>query len=298
MTHAAKKKGKTQTQPKLTDFGAQSMEQRVSKEANANAANANANTGAPEQSGGELTGAKEEILTAINGLKSEFSTRLDGILTAIEETRKDLSDCTERMTQAETRLSTVEDEQAGLQDTVQKLERRNKVLEDKVVDMETRSRLNNLRLVNLPEGAEGSDACSFLENWIPEVLDMGPQRSPIVMERAHRVGPRRDADASPRTLIMKFLNYKQKMLVIKAAKAKKDILYKNQQVRFYNDLATEVHRQRKQYDSVRQQLRSLGLRHGIIPPAKLVVTYKERTHTFNTPSEAQDFIKRVKEEAG
>lgn len=147
----------------------------------------------------EASSPGKEILTAINGLKSEFSTRLDGILTAIEETRKDLSDCTERMTQAETRLSTVENEQAGLQDTVQKLERRNKVLEDKVVDMETRSRLNNLRLVNLPEGAEGSDACSFLENWIPEVLDMGPQRSPIVMERAHRVGPRRDADASPRT---------------------------------------------------------------------------------------------------
>lgn len=133
MTHAAKKKGKTQSQSKLTDFGAQSMEQRVSKEANANAANANANTGAPEQSGGELTGAKEEILTAINGLKSEFSTRLDGILTAIEETRKDLSDCTERMTQAETRLSTVENEQAGLQDTVQKLERRNNVLEASVL---------------------------------------------------------------------------------------------------------------------------------------------------------------------
>lgn len=56
MTHAAKKKGKTQSQSKLTDFGAQSMEQRVSKEANANAANAN--TGAPEQSGGELTGER------------------------------------------------------------------------------------------------------------------------------------------------------------------------------------------------------------------------------------------------
>ena len=85
-------------------------------------------------------------------------------MSAIEETRKDLSDCTERMTQAEARLSTVEDEQARIQDTVQKLERRNKVLEDKIVDMELRSRLNNLRLVNLPEGAEGSDTCLFLEN--------------------------------------------------------------------------------------------------------------------------------------
>ncbi len=111
---------------------------------------------------------------------------------------------------------------------------------------------------------------------------MGPQRCPIIIERVHHVGPRRDADAPPRPLIMKFLNCKQKILVLKAAKVKKDILYKNHKVRFYNDLATEVHKQRKQYNSVRQQLRSLGLRHGIIPPAKLVVTYKERTHTFST----------------
>lgn len=71
---------------------------------------------------------------------------------------------------------------------------------------------------------------------------------------------------------MKYLNYRQKMAVIKAAIEKKDI--KNQQVRFYGDLTTEVYKQYRQYNSVRQQLRSLGLRHGILFPAKLVVTYK------------------------
>lgn len=93
--------------------------------------------------------------------------------------------------------------------------------------METRSRLNNLRLVNLPEGAEGPDPCSFLENWAPEVLDLTPLRCPIVMERAHRIGPKKEAGAPPRTLIMKLLNYKDKLRIIRAAREKKDILYKN-----------------------------------------------------------------------
>lgn len=70
----SKDRGKIPTQSKLTDFGVQSMEQKVSQEASM------------EESGGGLTDAKEEILTAINNLKSEFSTRFDGILTAIEET--------------------------------------------------------------------------------------------------------------------------------------------------------------------------------------------------------------------
>ncbi|KAI9535875.1 hypothetical protein NQZ68_039536 [Dissostichus eleginoides] len=111
---------------------------------------------ASQEANTELTGAKEEILTAISSLKSEFSNRLEEILTAVEETRKDLTD----------------------------------FLEDKFVDMETRSGLNNLRVVNLPEGAEAPDTCSFLEGWIPEALDLGPLRCPIVMERVRRAEER------------------------------------------------------------------------------------------------------------
>lgn len=80
---------------------------------------------------------------------------------------------------------------------------------------------------------------------------------------------------------MRFLNHKQKIEVIKAAKAKKEVLYKNQMLCFY-DLATEVHKQWIWYDSVRQLLWSLGLRHGITPPTKLVIIYREQTCAFNT----------------
>lgn len=73
------------------------------------------------QSSQELAGAKEEILTAINGLKSDFSARLDGILLAIEETKRELADCTERIAQAEVGVSTVEDEHVELRETVQLL---------------------------------------------------------------------------------------------------------------------------------------------------------------------------------
>lgn len=164
-------------QVKLTGFGMQSMEHKASKDANLD-------IGSAEDCESELCGAKEEILMTINNLRSEFLTRLDGILTAVEETKKELVDCTERLT--------VEDEQAKLKEMVQMLERRNKTLEEKVIDMETRS-----RLVNLPEGAEVPDPCSFLEGWLPEVLDLAPLRRPLVLERAHRVRPRRDTEEPP-----------------------------------------------------------------------------------------------------
>lgn len=105
---------------------------------------------------------------------------------------------------------------------MQKLESQNKGLEDKLLDLEARSRLNNLRLVNLPEGAEGKDTAAFLEKWIPEALGTTLQ-SAVVLERAHRIGQMRDARAPLRTLIMRFHNYKDKMEIMAAVRAKKEI---------------------------------------------------------------------------
>lgn len=172
-------------------------------------------------------------------------------MAVIENVRKDITDCAERVTQAEMRISTTEDNVTELQDKVQSLEGKNKDLEEKALDLEARSRCSNLRLVNLPEGAEGEDACAFLESWIPEVLQLAPLHTKLTMERAHRIGPRTESNASSRMLIMKFLNYKDKETVVRAAKTKRQVLYKNHSVRFYQDMAAGVHKKQKQFDEVR-----------------------------------------------
>ncbi|KAL0194880.1 hypothetical protein M9458_008452, partial [Cirrhinus mrigala] len=203
----------------------------------------------------------DAVLAAIANLKSDFSSKLDGILSAIETVRKDVNECAKRVGEAEVWISATEDSITTLEAKVRTLENNNKDLEDKVLDLEARSRRSNLRLVNLPEGAEGEDACVFLENWLPEVLNLAPLRTALTLERAHRVGQKSTSNTvAPRTMIMKFLNYKDKMIVIRAARAKGQILFKNRPVRFYEDLATGVHKKQKEFDAVRQQLRSMGIR--------------------------------------
>lgn len=160
-------------------------------------------------------------------MKTELSTRFDGILAAIENVRQDITDCAEHVTEAETRISAAEDSVTSLQTKVQVLENKNKDLEEKILDLETRSRHSNLRLVNLLEGAEGEDSCAFLESWLPDALELAPLRTKLTLERAHRLGPRTQNRSSPRTLIMKFLNYKDKETVVRAAKTKRQVLYKN-----------------------------------------------------------------------
>lgn len=285
----SKEKSKASKQPKLTDYRVRGETQKANEDMAEEVASGE----------GELGGVKEDaILAAISSMKTEFSSRFDGIMAAIEDMRKEISDCTERVSQAELRISSAEDDVVSLQAKVHTLESKNKTLEDKLLDLETRSRLNNLRLVNLPEGAEGQDLCSFLEKWIPEILDAATPQSSVVIERAHRIGPMRDTKAPPRTLIMKFLNYKDKQAVFAATRAKKDIRYKDQQVRFYLDLATGIHQLRKQFDPVRQELRNLGIRHGVFHSARLLVTHSERTLTFKTPTEVQEFIKKIQKDSG
>ena len=63
----------------------------------------------------------------------------------------------------------------------------------------------------------------FWKKWIPEVLGDAALQSSAVIERAHRIGPARDAKMPPRTLIVKFLIYKgkQQTAVVAAARPKK-----------------------------------------------------------------------------
>lgn len=181
-----------------------------------------------------------------------------------------------------------------LQSTTSALEKKVAALSWKIDDLENRSRRSNLRLVGLPEKSEGSDACAFLESWLPEALDMEPLRKPLAIERAHRIGSMRrsdtDRNTTPRVMIAKFLDYRDKERVMNAARVKKDVLFQNHRVMFFPDLSAEVNKQRRQFDEVKKKLRAKGLQYEFIFLARLRVTVNGQSHVFQTPSEVDVFL--------
>lgn len=78
---------------------------------------------------------KDQILREICNLNAEFAWRFDGLLKAREETRKEVTEYTERLSQAKVRLSTMEDKQVDLKTVAESLQKKNKYLEDKTVDL-------------------------------------------------------------------------------------------------------------------------------------------------------------------
>ncbi|KAJ1119395.1 hypothetical protein NDU88_007581 [Pleurodeles waltl] len=82
--------------------------------------------------------------------------------TQIRQVAKTCSEFTARMEEEETRISHLEDD-IGFQKTTR--ETMEKQLEDtqwKLTDLEDRLRRNNLRVLGIPEGVEGSDPRGFM----------------------------------------------------------------------------------------------------------------------------------------
>lgn len=188
--------------------------------------------------GEELDSSSEVILAAIANLKSDFSSKLEGVLLTIENVRKDVNECVKWVNHAEIQISAAENSITSLQAKVQTLKNKNKDLEEKVLDLEARSRQ-----------PEGKDACTFLENWLPEVLNLAPLRAALTLE-THRVGQRNTSNnAAPRIPIMKFLNYR---------------VYDELPGSLQEPFGEILFKKQKEFDATRLQLHSTGIWYGMI----------------------------------
>lgn len=163
-----------------------------------------------------------DIMKAILSFKQDFHTEMDGMLAEINTVQFDVKQCSGRISEAEQRISTAEDTINRLEAVVDKLEKKAKLLANKVDDLECRSRRNNVRVLGIPEGEEGSDPCSYMERWFADNLDI----TPPVLERAHRITGQNPGSA-PRAIIVKCLNYKDREGILRAARVKKEVIYKN-----------------------------------------------------------------------
>ncbi len=125
-------------------------------------------------------------IQATNNSVKELIAELEALATAAKQTR-DWVDSVQAAAREDRRTVT---------DLRNQLER----LTENMTDIEDRSRRNNVRLVGLPEGAEGSNAAGFLRvnlsKWIPSLRDRN-----IEIDRAHRVYDGRKNSDRPRTLI-------------------------------------------------------------------------------------------------
>ncbi len=143
-----------------------------------------------------------EDIQATNKSVKELREELEAIATVAKQTHD----------RVESVQAAAHEDRRAVTDLRNQLER----LTEKMTDMEDRSRRNNVRLVGLPEGAEGSNAVGFLRvnlsKWIPSL-----KGHDIEIDWAHHVYDGGRGSDRPRTLIFRVLRWHDRSEILKGA---------------------------------------------------------------------------------
>ena len=159
---------------------------------------------------------------------------------------------------------------------------------EKLEDMENRSWRNNVRFVGIPEGKEGGNVEKFLEELLPNLLDIEGKRE---IERAHRIASQRPAPGGrPRPILAKFLRSTDRDAVLRAARNKGKLSWGNTTIMLFPDYSRATQLKRVKFKECKKKLHEREVSFRMLFPAKLRIETSEGEKEFVCPRRAMTFI--------
>lgn len=190
----------------------------------------------------------KEVLSAVNSCKgslSDLCNQLRGLKEELRSMSQELQKVAERTSILEERLSQVEDVLHPIRQEFKIMQTQLDVHKFKMDKMENRLHRSNVRVMGLPERSEGSCPEAFMEKWLREVFGTETFSHLFAIERAHRI-PIRSAKSGghPRPMIVKLLNYKDKVVLMQKSREKGDIFYNGTRISLYPDYSPDLQKKK------------------------------------------------------
>ncbi|KAJ3585887.1 hypothetical protein NHX12_012295 [Muraenolepis orangiensis] len=111
-------------------------------------------------------------------------------------------------------------------------------LSDKCLDLESRSRRQNVRLVGIEEGNEGNNPRQFCATVLKEILELEDVPR---LDRGHRtLAPKPREGERPRPFVIRVHHGDVKDRILRLSSQKKQLFYKNKRVYIFPNFAPEV----------------------------------------------------------
>lgn len=222
----------------------------------------------------------EAISEALGQLKlsiaEEFKTQhtqLSLIDNKLDQVCLSVKEQGERLSSLEFTLNDLSGRVRHLEDTCSTLTDNNLKLTTKVVDLESRSRRQNLRILGLAESTEKGQLTKFFSDLLVAVFGKELFSSPPEIDRAHRsLLPKPASGQKPRSVVIRLHRYQTKELLIREARRRGKLDYRGQQIRIVEDYCPEIMSQRAVYKEVMSELYTLGLKPSLLYPARLRIT--------------------------
>lgn len=239
--------------------------------------------------------ANAELVSLIKtSVREEISAGLEIHLQPIKD---DMRKIQQNVTSCLDKIASLE---VGANETdlrLSKLEQKNKSLADEVLSLrrktdslENYSRKLNIKVYNLPEQIEMGNPTTFVNGMLAALFghDIGP---PPYVNIAHRIGAvNKD---KPRCLFAKLNNSDIRQKVVRLAgdraKAPGRLLYEGHRINIVRDITVEQRKLQSSFDELRSLLRGTDLRYGVAYPAKMLITFQGKTHSFTDPAKAMNF---------
>ena len=178
----------------------------------------------------------------------ELKNKQTEVNNTITEKKNTLEGIKSRITEAEERISDLEDRMVEFTEAEQNKEKRMKRNEESLRDLWDKITRNNIRIMGVPEaeGRQKGPEKIFEEIIVKNFPNMGKEIATQVQEAQrvpYRLNPRRNM---PRHIVIKVAKIKDKEKLLKAAREKRQITYKEIPIRLTADFSAETLQARRE----------------------------------------------------
>jgi len=191
-------------------------------------------------------------------VREELTIFKQDISQKLAETATVLQAQGEAISVAETRISDLEASGPVAKDALLLLLTQHSKMQEKLTDLENRSRRNNMRLYGIPENTEGTSMVDLVKNLLTTKLSL-PDGVSLEIQRAHRArAAKPDPNSPPRSVVVNFLRFEIKEMVLKSA-WKKKVCVGEKQIFFDHDYSNEIMIKHRAYKEIKKALKETGI---------------------------------------
>lgn len=152
-----------------------------------------------------------EVMAAIATCQFTCTAKIEAVQMDVGLIHQDMDKLCSRVTKTEQRIGQMEENVLEQWTALRTLQTKVKALEYRAEHAENRNRRNNLRIIGLPEGAEGGIRRALCRACCAFFFLMPASPPHYTMEKTHRVPPKPvPPEAPPRTFILRMLNFQDR----------------------------------------------------------------------------------------
>lgn len=215
---------------------------------------------------------------------------------AVADIKGQLHQLSHKVQNTESRLGETFQDVFTLKERFAVLQKSHTLMCNKVDDLENRSRRCNLRIIGLPETVKGPDLFTFLQETLPDLLQIRDACAGLVVERAHRLGPvRASPESRPRVVIFKSLSFVHKEAIWQASRKQKDLRWNDIRLHIFQDYSAEVTRARKEFSPICSRLVKEDRKFALLFPARLRIYDGNLYKEFTTVKDAVGYLQEQQE---